>query len=321
MILILTNKCDSHADHLIKRVGETAQILRINTDSFPDDYTVQLSVSPSGKVSGHLSDHFGRSYDFSQKAALWYRKPHFDTIKSFASPEHEDFIRSEVKSLFEIFQALPNISWLSHPQRILASRSKIQQLTAARSFGFLIPETMITNNASAASSFMTEMRDGLITKSIYSATVRFEGMDFSCTTRDLPREKFDERKHLVSLCPTQFQRKIDKDFELRVTVIGGAAIFTRIDSQDHKKTMTDWRVDVDLCKHTAFDAPKWLEKACIDIVSHFDLDYGAIDLIQDKSGRIWFLEINPVGQYLWIEHATKQDITDCLIQRLLSMLN
>ena len=43
---------------------------------------------------------------------------------------------------------------------------------------------------------------------------------------------------------------------------------------------------------------------CRLLVRELDLLYGAIDLVRTPDGRYVFLEINPNGQYLWIEHDT-----------------
>lgn len=49
-----------------------------------------------------------------------------------------------------------------------------------------------------------------------------------------------------------------------------------------------------------------------------DLVYGAIDLSLTPEGHYVFLEINPVGQFLYIENATGQPIAATLAETLLS---
>jgi hypothetical protein len=38
------------------------------------------------------------------------------------------------------------------------------------------------------------------------------------------------------------------------------------------------------------------------------LEFGAIDLVLDKKGEIWFLENNANGQWAFVEEATGQPI-------------
>ena len=47
------------------------------------------------------------------------------------------------------------------------------------------------------------------------------------------------------------------------------------------------------------------------------LRYGAIDLILTPDDRFVFLEINPNGQYLWIELATDLPISAAIADHLL----
>jgi glutathione synthase/RimK-type ligase-like ATP-grasp enzyme len=48
------------------------------------------------------------------------------------------------------------------------------------------------------------------------------------------------------------------------------------------------------------------------------LVYGAIDVRLTPEGRYVFLEVNPAGQWLFIEHATGQPISAELASRLVA---
>jgi len=54
-----------------------------------------------------------------------------------------------------------------------------------------------------------------------------------------------------------------------------------------------------------------------ELMNRLGLVYGAIDLRLTPDGRYVFLEINPAGQFLYIEKATGQPITAALAQTLL----
>ena len=53
------------------------------------------------------------------------------------------------------------------------------------------------------------------------------------------------------------------------------------------------------------------------LVERLGLCYGALDLVLTPDGRYVFLEINPSGQYLWIEVATGLPITAALCEMLI----
>ena len=55
---------------------------------------------------------------------------------------------------------------------------------------------------------------------------------------------------------------------------------------------------------------------CIKIVKSFELRYSSIDLNKDLTGKYYFLELNPNGQWTWIEQLTGHPIRDSIIEEL-----
>ena len=53
------------------------------------------------------------------------------------------------------------------------------------------------------------------------------------------------------------------------------------------------------------------------LVRRLGLAYGAIDLVLTPDGRYVFLEINPNGQYLWIEQLTGLPISEAIAEWLM----
>jgi glutathione synthase/RimK-type ligase-like ATP-grasp enzyme len=56
-------------------------------------------------------------------------------------------------------------------------------------------------------------------------------------------------------------------------------------------------------------------------VKRLGLCYGAIDMVLTPDGRYVFLEINPNGQYLWIENLTGLHISDAICALLTTGLD
>jgi glutathione synthase/RimK-type ligase-like ATP-grasp enzyme len=54
---------------------------------------------------------------------------------------------------------------------------------------------------------------------------------------------------------------------------------------------------------------KKMEKLCIKLNRELGLLVSSIDFVQDKNGRLFFLEINPIGYWHWIEKHTNLPIT------------
>ena len=79
-----------------------------------------------------------------------------------------------------------------------------------------------------------------------------------------------------------------------------------------EKAKIDFRTDYNNLKHEIFKLPKDIEKKLLVINKYYNLNYSAVDLIEDKNGNIYFLEINPNGQYLWIEEVLGLPISSAI---------
>jgi glutathione synthase/RimK-type ligase-like ATP-grasp enzyme len=64
--------------------------------------------------------------------------------------------------------------------------------------------------------------------------------------------------------------------------------------------------------------PPEVQERCVRLVEKLELCYGAIDLIPTPDGRYVFIEINPSGQYLWIENETGLPITAAICDLLMA---
>jgi glutathione synthase/RimK-type ligase-like ATP-grasp enzyme len=115
------------------------------------------------------------------------------------------------------------------------------------------------------------------------------------------------------LVPVIAQQWIDKAYDLRVTVVGDKIFAVKIDSQISPETEIDWRAGHSIIPpHSPYVLPQTIFKSCLSLTKHLNLSFGAIDLVRDKQGNYWFLEINPNGQWAWLETQTGLPISDCI---------
>jgi glutathione synthase/RimK-type ligase-like ATP-grasp enzyme len=121
----------------------------------------------------------------------------------------------------------------------------------------------------------------------------------------------------IRLCPMTFQAYIPKRLELRITVVGERVFAAEIHSQISNHTQFDWRrYDLARTPHASHVLPHHLELKCVELVRRLGLVYGAIDMILTPDGKYVFLEINPNGQYLWIEELTDLPISEAICDHL-----
>jgi glutathione synthase/RimK-type ligase-like ATP-grasp enzyme len=111
-----------------------------------------------------------------------------------------------------------------------------------------------------------------------------------------------------------FQRHVAAVADLRVTIIGDEIFAAAVDLSD-----LSYDVDVRLnlnARLVAHDLPEDVAAMLRTLMQHLGLLYGAIDLRLTEDGRYVFLEINPAGQFLYVEQQTGQPITAALAARL-----
>jgi glutathione synthase/RimK-type ligase-like ATP-grasp enzyme len=115
-----------------------------------------------------------------------------------------------------------------------------------------------------------------------------------------------------------FQEYIEKKYEYRVTIVGKEVYACLIDSQvAGGDTAVDWRnYDIPSTPHFAVKLESHLELKLVKLIHELGLTYGAIDLVESPNGDFYFLEVNSMGQWLWIEDLTELPISMSIARHL-----
>jgi glutathione synthase/RimK-type ligase-like ATP-grasp enzyme len=119
-------------------------------------------------------------------------------------------------------------------------------------------------------------------------------------TRPLKKE-FLRLIDSVKYAPITFQEYIDNALDLRITVIG-EEVFAGV-AKSKESYEFDWRTHMENIKWSTFNLPDDIKILLIKYVKELGLEYRAIDM-KLRNDEYYFLEINPAGQYLFIENDT-----------------
>jgi glutathione synthase/RimK-type ligase-like ATP-grasp enzyme len=104
-----------------------------------------------------------------------------------------------------------------------------------------------------------------------------------------------------------FQERVDKVSDIRATVVGDQIFACEIASQDQGELL-DWRLKSNL-PMKEYIVSKELKQRCLLLMDKLGLTFGALDFCKTPDDRLIFLEVNPNGQYLWIEQALDMPIS------------
>ncbi len=313
MILIVTNERDLTSDYIVLELRRRKlPFYRLNTERLSE---AKVSFSPERGENAWIVELDKKSIDFAAVKAAYFRRPGVpsvsETVKQNAARRY-----CEVEWGAALTSALNSLGerWLNSPIAIMAAENKPRQLSIAYKLGFTVPDTLITNDLRQAQRFLSEGVS--VAKPLREALLEDDGDErviFTSRLNELVRT--DEKR--LALAPVIFQREIQKHSDIRATVIGEAVYAAEILSQEFDETKTDWRCGsrTDL-PHRPHDLPGDLRMKCIHLVRTLGLQFGAVDLVLDQGGRYWFLEVNPNGQWAWIENRTRMPLTKAIVDEL-----
>lgn len=307
MILVITRKDDFTADYIITGLQKkNIKYLRFNTEDLVDESKCSVQFS-DGVCSAIIRD-------YSQFRSVLFRRTKLPDINA-DNPSVAHFYDVQNRSFIDNLWSVIDSRWISNPFYIYRAENKLLQLRTAQKYDWRIPNTLVTTDNSKIKRFYEESNGQVVIKPLNRNRVHIDTGVYTMYTNELASSHIDNIDNYLPI-PTILQEKITKQYELRVTVVGNEVFAAKVDSQSIAESKTDWRKS-DL-PFTATTLPEEVANKCIAITKELNLEYGAVDLAYDDKGNYVFFEINPVGQFVWIELQTGMSITNSLINLLTS---
>ncbi|MBD2043788.1 MvdD family ATP-grasp ribosomal peptide maturase [Microcoleus sp. FACHB-672] len=319
-VLIITHSQDNQSIPMVIDAVEKqgGKAFRFNTDQFPTE--IQLDIYYSNGKERLIVASEQDKLDLHEVSAVWYRRLRIggripSTMDAQLRQASIQESRATVQGMIASLKAF-HLDPVPHLRR---AENKQLQLQVARELGIDTPRTLMTNNPQAVREFAGECEGNLITKMHSSFAIYEEGIEKVVFTNPLTAEDLENLDGL-RFCPMTFQEHIPKALELRTIVVGKQLFTASIDSQSSEKARHDWRRQglalIDDWK--PYDLPQELGERLLQLMSYFGLNYGALDLILTPDGRHIFLEVNPVGEFFWLELCPGLPISHAIADILLT---
>ena len=296
VVLLVTASYDEAAKYVsdcLEQIG--VPYFRLDTDRFPIE--IKAVYDP---YFGLVLEDRRNSVHSKQIQSVWYRRNVAPILPDYIDKYEQEFCIRESRAFLEgALASIPVNRWLSDPAMIWRAEHKMYQLAVAKNIGFILPPTVVTNDILAVQNFARN-RD-IIAKAVSSGYIDSpDGYRAMFTTALAP----NDLKGLegLNLAPVIFQEKVVKLSDIRVTVVGDDIFVAEIMSQSHQSSQIDWRAteDPDI-EHRPHKLPSETETQCLELVKRLGLEFGAIDLALTTKGQYKFFEINPNGEWLWLE--------------------
>ncbi|HZS09479.1 MAG TPA: ATP-dependent carboxylate-amine ligase [Blastocatellia bacterium] len=326
MILILSEPGDETAQAVVDKLERRgADFLWFDNEQFPAAAQVSWELSPGGASEGLRLRLGERTCDLSRVTGVWYRRPGL----SHAHAEIEDpvtraWVEQHSRQFLSNIWSNLDCFWIPGPRwSVRRAEQKNLQLRLAAEIGLEIPPTLMTNSPAEFLDFYRRNNGNIISKPVRGGFV-WKGAPYESKVSAIVYTENVTNRDLgylptIRYCPVIVQAYVPKLVELRITVVGEQVFAAEIHSQDSARSRHDWRhYDLYHTVHRRHELPGELAVRLVRLVERLGLCFGAIDMILTPDGRYVFLEINPNGEYGWIESLTGLPISDAICDLLLA---
>jgi len=308
VVLVVTTPGDATAEAVEAQLYAMATpTARIDLGDFPNQLRIAVRHSDTGwRVRLWTEDV---CIDVDRIRSVYYRRPTRFRMPAGLSDGDTAFAMAEARLGFGGALATLHALWVNHPAKVAVAEYKPVQLMVAAESGMVVPRTIITNDHDELRAFADAL-DGPVICKAFSSLVLNEGPTAQTVyTTFIDPQTIDPQQlaataHLV-------QEWVPKAFEVRVTMVGrtpyAAAIHAGSDAGH-----VDWRSDYGSLTYESIDTPPDVAKSMCRYLDVFELNYGAFDFVVEPDGAWRFLECNPNGQWLWLEHETGLPIARAL---------
>lgn len=311
MILVVSHPADDHAGAVLAALARRrhAAVL-VDTARFPSESSLTQGFGANGPRYELSVD--GRTVDLGACGSGWWRRPQPFTLHQGIANNVSGFAYTECHEAFAGLWAALGINWVNRPDLDEVAHHKPYQLAVATEVGLTIPRTLITNDPDEARQLVAELGPERTVYKTFLATE--EHWRETRVLRPVELALLDR----VRLAPVIFQEYVPAEFDIRVTAIGermfAAAITAPADGYQ-----LDYRMDLAGATYRAVELSSDTEGMLRSLMARLGLVYGAIDLRRTPEGDDVFLEVNPAGEWRFVEERTELPLTEAMAQLLIDL--
>ncbi len=298
MILIFGPQ-DIHTMRVLGKVmarGEQAVIF--NSLSYPCEASLTYDIaSPCG---GRLQAPGAAEIALSEiKSVYWYANQGAQVYHS-TDPADIAYRQQEADAALNSFLDNVNCFWVNPPAAIALHRTKVHQLQLLLRAGLRVPDSLVTNNATALREFYEKHQGRVICKPLYQGT-----FFHLLSKEDLEPERLER----LALNPLLFQEYIE-GVDIRVNMVGECPFASEIQTEHFYYKTSEFELK-------AIAMPASVLDDCRRAMQCLSLVLGGIDLRRTAAGEFVFFEVNPSPQYLVFEDRNHYPITETLVDLLI----
>ena len=320
MILTLADPRDDHAlyvqeglrarggDTVLWFTGDLAQLQAVSVELGEETGTRLSATGPDLRLGS------------APPQVIWLRRPVRPILSEDIHPADRMWARNEYEEFYTwLLRGLPESAfWINPFESSRRARSKLAQQEVARRAGLRTPRTLYSNDPAEIRAFLRAHGGQAVYKAFTQSgwwKLKDDGIAMLFTA--LLTEKELPADEVLRATPGIYQPCLPKAYELRVTVIGEHIFPAKIDSQAMKLGRLDWRKSYDDARFEPIELAPELSRAIHRLMKGMGLVFGCLDFIVTPQGEHVFLEVNEMGQFLFVEELTEIPLLDAFCEMLL----
>lgn len=323
-ILLLGRDGDLHVDAIVLALEQKrVQVVRLDPERIAPENT-RISWRPDSAL---ISSYDGE-FETSKVQGILCRYA-LEALQSESKDAIERFVFNEFWTAFRAaLLGIPRCKWINDPFCEAAADHKPLQLSVARHAGLKIPPSLVSQDKDELAKFAAIHGRCVIKPISDTGLVRHNGSfaneidplnaadDYgSFTARFDPSSLHQQESHLT--CPVMLQAEIEKDFDIRVTVVDDTVHAAKLQAPSDGTGQIDIRNTRDVAV-SGFDFSSQTDRIA-DVVRRLGLRAASCDFVA-RGDEIYFLEANPSGNWLWTEHGADLHISNAFSDALLKQI-
>jgi glutathione synthase/RimK-type ligase-like ATP-grasp enzyme len=309
VILVVSFPDEEHSRDVIGRLrGRGRPVHLLDLGSLPATRSLSMEWSDRARHVARIHGD-GAPLDLRDVGVVWWRRVRpFDVDATVTSPSARAFAASETtQAVYGMLDTL-DCAWVNPRATDDTAHHKPLQWAVAREVGLRVPRTLVTNRPEDARSFIDEVGLGSTVCKAFLAS-----LDAWRETRLVTAEDVT-RLDLVRLAPVIFQEYVD-GVDLRITIIGDTVFPCAIDAR-RTRYPVDMRMVVGEADVAPTTLPASVRRNLLRLMRRLGISYGAVDMRRTDDGEHYFLEVNPAGQWLFVEQRTGLPISEAVASHL-----
>ncbi len=314
MLLILTSDKDLTADFLIvELIKRDLPYFRLNAEELP---RASFTFSSDGDGVRREITVGPKTVDLENVKSVWYRRAIHPTALAELSPGERAFVTGELRHLAMGLVLNPGVTWVNPIDRVSVAEHKLYQLRVAREIGFRVPRTVVSSDPHVLRNFAAANEAGTICKPIFHGMFVDETSRYSVYTRRVTPESF--AADCVQVCPVLLQEEIRRGADVRVTFIGSRCFVADIKGDS---SLVDWRDPELSLEYAVSHLSDKVQTMCRRMLDELGLLFGAFDFVRTPDNDLVFLEINPTGEWAWLENRLGFPMRDAFVELFFGQAN